>query len=95
MQHVQPLTKHRVQVSIHMDLHPMLTQLPVYGACTGSVYLAPKRHVRVQNSAKWVVTIRQKGRAAAICPKTQWGSSYIACVDQHDRHEPSSLQYNL
>ena len=65
---VQPLTKHRVQVAIHMHLYTMLTQLAIDGEGTCSVNLAPKWNVWVEDGAQRVVTIGQKSRAAPISP---------------------------
>lgn len=65
---VQSLTKHRVQVSVHMDLNTMLTQLAINGEWTCSVNMAPKWNVWVEDGAQRVVTVGQEGRAAPICP---------------------------
>lgn len=69
--HVQPLPKHRMQMTVHVNLYAMLTQLAIDGELASSVDLAPQGHLRVQDGAEWVVTICQKNRAAAICPETQ------------------------
>ena len=65
---MQALPKHRVQVTVHMGLYTMLTQLAIDGEGTGSVNLAPKWDVRVQNGAQGVVAVCQEGRAAPISP---------------------------
>lgn len=54
---VQSLTKHRVQVTIHMDLDTMLTQLAIDGMGAASVNLAPKWQAGVQNGTQRVMTI--------------------------------------
>ncbi len=71
MHHVQSLSKHRVQVAIHMGLYAMLTQLAIDSEWTGPVNLAPKGHIRVENGAEGVMPICQEHRAAPICPKIQ------------------------
>ncbi|KAA6417767.1 MAG: hypothetical protein FRX49_12266 [Trebouxia sp. A1-2] len=48
------LSKHRVQVAIHMGLYAMLTQLAIDSERTGPVNLAPKGHIRVQNGAEGI-----------------------------------------
>ena len=68
MHPMNPLPKHRVQMAVHMDLHAVLTQLAIHSQRAGSVNLAPKGQIRVQNSAERVVTVRQKDRAATLCP---------------------------
>lgn len=63
-------------MAVHVNLYAMLTQLAIDGELASSVDLAPKGHLRVQDGAEWVVTIRQKNRAAAICPETQASKLY-------------------
>ncbi len=74
--HVQSLSKHRVQVAVHMGLYAMLTQLAIDSEWTGPVNLAPKGHIRVENGAEGVMPICQEHRAAPICPMAQENRHY-------------------
>ncbi len=77
--HVQSLSKHRVQVAVHMCLYAVLTQLAIDGAWTGPVDLAPKGHIRVENGTEGVMPICQEHRAAAICPEIQENRHCQSC----------------
>ena len=100
MHHVQSLSKHRVQVAVHIGLYAMLTQLAIDSEWTGPVDLAPKGHIRVENGAEGVMPICQEHRAAPICPNIQEHRHCQSCqviADTHhaQMHLPGDLMCSL
>jgi len=100
MHHVQSLSKHRVQVAVHIGLYAMLTQLAIDSEWTVPVYLAPNRHIRVENGAEGVMPICQEHRAATICPKIQENRHCQSCqviAETHhaEMHLPGDLMCSL